>query len=186
MAETEVQQEPAVRPGYTPVDAGALADRLKAQFPELQVNPVPTGGYEVKATLEQYLDVVRYMRDQLGFNYGSCITAVDWQDRLELLVQLYPLQEGMLNPPLFLVKVDGLPREGAVVPSITPLYPGLDWHERETYDMYGISFEGHPNPRRILLPDNWQGGHPLLKDFVDRRPVRPRLVRHRGMGAREE
>lgn len=153
-------------------------DALKAKFPEVAVEEVPTGGYNVRVPLELYGRVVAHLKDA-GFNYPSCLTAVDWKDRLELVVQLYKLAEEMLNPPLVMVRVDGLPREGAKVPSITPLYPGLNWHERETFDMYGIQFEGHPNPKRILLPDNWQGGHPLLKDFVDKRPKRPRLVRHR-------
>lgn len=153
-------------------------DVLKEKFPEVVVEEVPTGGYNVRVPLEKYLAVVTYLKE-VGFNYPSCITAVDWKDRLELVVQLYKLAEGLLNPPLVMVRVDHLPREGAEVPSITPLYPGLNWHERETLDMYGIHFAGHPNPRRILLPDNWQGGYPLLKDFVDKRPKRPRLVRHR-------
>lgn len=180
MAQTEI------RPEYRPVDVQPDLDRIGARFPGVQVNPVPTGGHEVKVSPDQYLELVRFVRDQLGYNWGSCITAVDWNDRLELVAELSRLEADYLSPPLLLVKVDGLPREGARVASITPLYPGLNWHERETYDMYGIRFDGHPNLRRILLPDNWQGGHPLLKDFVDRRPKRPRLVRHRGMGAREE
>lgn len=160
------------------LDIQADLDGLQQQFPGVTVAPIPTGGYEVKTPLEQYLAVVQFLKDS-GFNYPSCITAIDWQDRLELVAQLYKLAPEYLQPPLVEVKVDGLPRAGAEVPSITPLYPGLDWHERETYDMYGIRFAGHPNLRRILLPDNWQGGYPLLKDFVDQRPSRPRLVRNR-------
>ncbi len=153
-------------------------DALGARFPEVAIEEVPAGGYNVRVAKGQYLDVVSYLRE-VGYNFPSCITAVDWKDRLELVVQLYKLTEGLTNSQIVMVRVDGLPREGAKVPSITPLYPGLDWHERETFDMYGVQFEGHPNPKRILLPDNWQGGYPLLKDFVDKRPKRPRLVRHR-------
>lgn len=161
----------------TQADAGL--DQLKANFPAIAVAEIPTGGFEVKVPPADYYALVQHMRDELGYSFPSCLSAVDWKDRLELVVQLYRLAEGLYNSPLVMVKVDGLPREGAVVPSITPLYPGMDWHERETYDMYGIRFDGHPNLRRLLLPDNWQGGHPLLKDFVDRRPKRPRLVRQR-------
>lgn len=136
------------------------------------------GNFDLKVPLDQYLDVVKFLKDR-GFNFPSCLTAIDWQERLELLFQVYKLDANYFKSPTLIVRVDGLPREGAEVPSITPLYPGLNWHERETYDMYGIRFAGHPNLRRILLPDNWQGGHPLLKDFEDKRPKRPRLVRHR-------
>lgn len=161
-----------------PADVQPDLEALVARFPGVTVAPIPAGGYEVRCSLDTYLDVVSFLKER-GFNYGSCITAIDWQDRLELVAQIYKLDPGLLNSPVVEVKVDGLPRQGAEVPSITPLYPGLDWHERETYDMYGIRFKGHPDLRRILLPDNWQGGHPLLKDFVDRRPERPRLVRQR-------
>lgn len=124
-----------------------------------------------------YLAACEAARDA-GYVHCSIVSAIDWKDKLTLLVSLTRLDvEGGENPALH-IKVD-LPREGARIPSITKLWPTANWHERETYDMYGIRFDGHPNFRRILLPDNWQGGHPLLKDFVDKRPQRPRLVRHR-------
>jgi NADH-quinone oxidoreductase subunit C len=56
----------------------------------------------------------------------------------------------------------GLSEDDARVPSVTSLYPTADWHERETYDFFGITFEGHPDLSRILLPDDWDG-HPLRK-----------------------
>lgn len=59
------------------------------------------------------------------------------------------------------VKTD---RESSVVPSVVDLWKGADWNERETYDLLGIHFEGHPNLKRILLPDEWEG-HPLRKDY---------------------
>ena len=60
------------------------------------------------------------------------------------------------------VKV-GLPGDDPHVPSVTPLFPTADWHERETWDLFGIVFDGHPDLDRILLPDDWEG-HPLRKD----------------------
>jgi NADH-quinone oxidoreductase subunit C len=60
------------------------------------------------------------------------------------------------------VKV-GLSDDDPTVPSITPLYPTANWHEREVYDFFGIGFEGHPSLTRILLPDDWEG-YPLRKD----------------------
>lgn len=152
-------------------------DFLKEKFPEAQFSNLVNGDAEVLVDLKDYEAVVRACYDA-GYNFPSVLSAIDWKDRLTLVVslcRLYPDEVGAKN---IHVKVD-LPRSGAHVPSITNLYPGLNWHERETYDMYGIRFDGHPNHRRILLPDNWQGGHPLLKDFIDKRPKRPRLVRHR-------
>ena len=58
-----------------------------------------------------------------------------------------------------------LPRTSPSVPSVALIWRTADWHEREAYDLFGIRFEGHPDPRRIFLPDDWEG-HPLRKDYA--------------------
>lgn len=150
---------------------------LKEKFPEAQFSALANGDAEVLVDKKDYEAVVKACYDA-GYNFCSVLSAIDWKDRLTLVASLARINEAEVSARSIHIKVD-LPRSGARVASITPLYPGANWHERETYDMYGIRFDGHPNHRRILLPDNWQGGHPLLKDFVDKRPKRPRLVRHR-------
>jgi NADH-quinone oxidoreductase subunit C len=152
-------------------------DFLKERFPDAQFGNLVNGDTEILVPSDRYEEVVRACYDQ-GFKYCSVVSAIDWQDRLTLVTTLARIDAAAVGERNIHIKVD-LPRQGARIWSITSLYPGANWHERETYDMYGIRFEGHPNHRRILLPDNWQGGHPLLKDFADRRPKRPRLVRHR-------
>lgn len=152
-------------------------DFLKEKFPDAQFGNLVTGDTEVIVAKDRYEEVVRACYDA-GYKYCSVVSAIDWKDRLTLVTSLGRIIEGEVGARTLHIKVD-LPRSGAHVWSISNLFPGANWHERETYDMYGIKFEGHPNHRRILLPDNWQGGFPLLKDFVDKRPKRPRLVRHR-------
>ncbi|HEY8347343.1 MAG TPA: NADH-quinone oxidoreductase subunit C [Symbiobacteriaceae bacterium] len=150
-------------------------DFLKEKFPDAQFGTLVNGDVEVLVPKEQYEEAVRCCYEA-GYKYCSVVTAIDWMDRLTLVTSLCRIDPAEVGAVTIHIKVD-LPREGATIPSIAKLYPGADWHERETYDMYGIRFEGHPNLRRILLPDHWQGGHPLLKDFVDKRPKRPRIVR---------
>lgn len=152
-------------------------DFLKEKFPEAQYANLVNGDTELLVPKDQYEAAVRTCHEA-GFKYCSVLSAIDWKDRLTLVTSLSRIDAAEVGAKTIHIKVD-LPRQGARVWSISNLYPGANWHERETYDMYGIRFEGHPNHRRILLPDNWQGGHPLLKDFVDKRPKRPRLVRHR-------
>ena len=91
---------------------------------------------------------------------------------LEVIYNLYSLP---LNHSLMLqVK---LPREQPIIPSVTEIWKGANWHEREAFDLFGITFEGHPDLRRILLPDDWEG-HPLLKDYQQQEYYRGMKVKY--------
>lgn len=94
-----------------------------------------------------------------GFRYLSFITAVDEGDGFRLFWRVLDLDE-----PAARVIESVVPREAPVAPSAYDLYRGADWHEREVYDLFGIRFEGHPDMRRIFLPEDFEG-HPLRKDF---------------------
>ena len=100
-----------------------------------------------------------------GFDYLNCLSGVDWRDHFEVVYHLSSLE----HKNKATVKVP-LSREEPVIPSVTPLWNGANWHEREAYDLLGIRFTGHPDLRRILLPEDWEG-HPLRKDYEDERLV---------------
>jgi NADH-quinone oxidoreductase subunit C len=118
---------------------------------------------------ERLLEVCRLLRDDpdLGYLYISDITAIDWlpywekgekPKRFEVVYNFY---SPVHFQRIFLkVRVD----DGEPVPSVTGIWEGANYPEREVYDMFGIPFEGHPNLKRILMPDDWVG-HPLRKDF---------------------
>jgi len=98
---------------------------------------------------------------ELGFQRFGMVTAVDRGDDFELV---YRLQSDRFRVGMFLkTKV---PRDEPVIETVTDLWPAADWQEREVYDLMGIEFRGHPDLRRILLPDDWEG-HPLRKDYHD-------------------
>ncbi|MEA1903103.1 MAG: NADH-quinone oxidoreductase subunit C [Actinomycetota bacterium] len=98
-----------------------------------------------------------------GFEMLSDVTAVDWMrqrhERFQVVVNVLSMSEGVR-----LRMITSVGREDPTIPSITPLWPGAGFAEREVYDMFGIVFEGHPDLTRILMPDDWEG-HPLRKDF---------------------
>ncbi len=100
------------------------------------------------------------LRDQLGYQLLSMVTAVDWPDRIEVIYLAFSLE----HPEGVYLKTN-LPRtELPDCPSLTSVWAGAEFQERETYDLMGINFVGHPDLRRILTEDDFPG-HPLRKDF---------------------
>jgi NADH-quinone oxidoreductase subunit C len=129
----------------------------------LELNESGVNPY-IKLAPEILADVARHLRDDpaLQFNYLMCLSGVDYGPGQNLGV-VYHMQSMTLLHQLVL-KVD-LPRESPAVPSVALIWRTADWHEREAYDLFGIRFEGHPDLRRIFLPDDWEG-YPLRKDYV--------------------
>jgi NADH-quinone oxidoreductase subunit C len=110
---------------------------------------------------EQLLEVSKYCRDAEKFDYLADLTAVDWpkrERRFDLILNLYSFPK---NERLRLKIYIG---ENEPVATVSGIWPAANWLEREVYDMFGIIFEGHPDLRRILLPEEWQG-FPLRKDY---------------------
>ena len=108
-------------------------------------------------------EVASFLKDTPGldFDYLNCITAIDYYEYFEVVYQLSSLEH---NHSL-VVKARCYDRENPVLPSVVGLWQGADFQEREIYDLMGISFEGHPNMKRIFLWDGFQG-HPLRKDYL--------------------
>ena len=100
--------------------------------------------------------------ESAGYNFFEDMTAVDWfpsSPRFQLSYQI--LSHAYKEYIRLRVLVDG---ESPAVDSITPVWPGANFYEREVFDLFGVRFEGHPNLRRIMMPDDWQG-HPMRKDY---------------------
>jgi NADH-quinone oxidoreductase subunit C len=110
---------------------------------------------------DRLLEIALYTRDEEKFDYLVDLTAVDWPKRekrfdLVLILYSFPKNERLrIKAPL---------AEDEPVPSVESVWPTANWLEREIYDMFGIVFEGHPNLKRLLLPEEWQG-YPLRKDY---------------------
>ena len=108
---------------------------------------------------EHLVAVCRFLRDQLGFDLLSCISGVDMLDHLETVYHVRSIARGQLLQ----LKVR-LENERPEVDSVVSVWQTANWLERETYDMFGIHFAGHPDLRRMLLDDDFEG-YPLLKTF---------------------
>ncbi|MCM2322503.1 MAG: NADH-quinone oxidoreductase subunit C [Oligoflexia bacterium] len=119
----------------------------------------------VVAPVERFLELMARLRDEpdLRFDMLCTHTAIDWiaEARLELVYCLYSTVHRH-----YLVVSASVPREAAVMPSMQALWPIAEWQEREVYDLFGVRYTGHPDLRRILLDDDWQG-FPLRKDYRD-------------------
>ena len=99
------------------------------------------------------------LRNEYGFNHLANLASVDYMDSFEIVYHLYSIPDNRK----IVVKVR-VPREKPEVDSVFSIWPAADWQEREIYDLMGITFKGHPNLVRILMPDDYTE-HPLRKDF---------------------
>lgn len=146
-----------------PLPSPDIESRLRAQFGDAVAAFEEQHGHAVATvSRERYHEVVRFLRDEpeLACDYLDFTAAVDFEDRFEVLTHLHSLS----NNHDVRLKVS-LPKDDPVCPSITDLFPGANWHERETMEMFGIQFQGHPLPVKLLLPEPFEG-YPLRKDFA--------------------
>jgi len=137
-----------------------LATTVAERYPDVVV---ARGEATVVLGREDLLEALAWLRDQpaLRMDALSSVTATHWPDRDPAFWVDYELRSMPLLQRLR-VKV-GLTAQDPSVPSVTGLFPTANWHERETYDFYGITFDGHPELTRIELPADWVG-YPLRKD----------------------
>jgi len=143
-----------------------IEERLRERFPGLALRR-QTGPALRDATLvvpaEAIVEVCAFLRDDPEFDFAmlSWIGGVDYLPREPRFEVVYGLLSLSRNTRLHLKVL--LPGEHPSVPTVTGVWPTADWHERETFDFYGITFTGHPGLTRILLPEDWIGW-PLRKD----------------------
>ena len=131
---------------------------------ELGVTPAVAGPLiTVDVPPDRWHDLARVVHHGLGALYFNWLSAIDWKEQgLEVVCRVESLESRVA----FMLRTKLAP--GNVhCPTVTDIWKGADWMERECYDMFGVVFDGHPDLRRILLGQDWPAGHPLRKDFVD-------------------
>lgn len=143
-----------------------IAEKLKAKFPDdvLSINEFRG---QASATVKNHriLEICRYLHDEpeLSLDYLQDLCGMDYPERkdfrFEVVYHLYSIKHRHM---LRLKAV--VPEGDCTIQSVIPVWIGADWHERECFDMFGIVFKDHPDLRRILMPEDWEG-HPLRKDY---------------------
>jgi NADH-quinone oxidoreductase subunit C len=153
--------------GAKPVDASdhKLVKKLKARFDGAVIEALEfIGQLSIRIEPDRIVDVCTFLRDDADtkFNYLSDLTCVHYplgpERPLEIVYNLYSISRNER------VRLKVAIAEGASVDSVTDVWPGANWMEREVYDLFGVNFSNHPDMRRILLPPDWEG-HPLRKDY---------------------
>ncbi|MFQ6013507.1 MAG: NADH-quinone oxidoreductase subunit C [Thermoplasmata archaeon] len=138
-----------------------LAQRLPKRFPEgvEGVQVVQPRRVKAAASRETLREICTYLRDEEGFEHITCISAVDWVTHLENVYHLVSYQNSCM------LQLDvRIPSEDPEVDTVSDIWKGALYHEREAYDLMGIRFRDHPDLRRILLPLDF-AFHPLRKDY---------------------
>ncbi len=155
---------PAVAPAAAPPDPAAVAFSAEvARVLGDGAAPDAMPGVPAwRVDAARVVEAARRLRDA-GFDYLLFVTAVDRpaEGRFELVYLFTRYAEGRHGALLA-----DVPREAPEIDSVSGVWKGADWHEREVYDLFGITFRNHPFLRRILLDEDWPG-HPLRKDYVD-------------------
>lgn len=168
-------------PAYAPAPAERpyggwfddVTDELVAALSDVGIEPsaailqvtVDRGELTYYVAAEHLLDLARFLRDDpaLRFEFCSGISAVDYGDGVPDQVHVVTQLLSMTYRRRLRLEV-ALPVDDPHCPSLVEVYPTADWHERETWDMFGVVFDGHPSLTRILMPDDWNG-HPQLKSY---------------------
>lgn len=143
-----------------------IAERLEAAFPEDVMEIVEFAGQvSVITKKERIIEIMQRLKydPDLQFDHLQDLCGVDYKDkknyRFEVVYQLFSIDKGHS------IRIRAQVPEGdASIDTVTSMWEGAGWHERECYDMFGIVFKGHPDLRRVLMPEDWQG-HPLRKDY---------------------
>ncbi len=146
---------------------------IRSRFPDAVIDSVPGGGHPyVQVAPERWPEVAVFLRDdpRLALNLLRSISSLDLiaDERLACIYDLVQVPtdrptELKMKTHEFAVRVV-TDRGDPVIPSVAHVWPAADWHEREAYDLMGVRFSGHPDLRRILCPEDWEG-HPLRKDY---------------------
>ena len=153
----------------------SLSNSISKKFPNVEVAYVKLNRIRVNVKKEEIIDVASFIRDELQFDHAESVSGVDYPEdkQIEVVYHLGSYTDPSLSKQILALATrtprEDVPHPGndnTKLPSLRDVFPSVSFHERECFEMLGVYFEGHPDNRRLLLPEDWADIPPLRKDFA--------------------
>ena len=153
----------------------SLTNSISKKFSNIEIVYVKPNRIRVNVKKEEIIDVATFIRDELQFDHAESVSGVDYPEdkQIEVVYHLGSYTDPSLSKQI-LALATRTPREdtphpgndNTKLPSLRDVFPSVSFHERECFEMLGVYFDGHPDNRRLLLPEDWADIPPLRKDFA--------------------
>ena len=174
--ETKPAAKPAAKPVELPAFEKSISDKVVEKFGDkVEVEFVKENRVGIKAKREDVHDVAEFIRDGLNYDHVESVSGVDYpQDKeIEVVYHIGSYSDSSLAKQILVLSTraqreeNPLPGKDATkLPSLRDIFYSVEFHEREVFEMFGVYFNGHPDNRRLLLPEDWADLPPLRKDFA--------------------
>ena len=153
----------------------SLTNSISKKFSNIEIVYINPNRIRVNVKKEEIIDVATFIRDELQFDHAESVSGVDYPEdkQIEVVYHLGSYTDPSLSKQI-LALATRAPREdtphpgndNTKLPSLRDVFPSVSFHERECFEMLGVYFDGHPDNRRLLLPEDWADIPPLRKDFA--------------------
>ena len=153
----------------------SLTNSISKKFSNIEIVYINPNRIRVNVKKEEIIDVATFIRDELQFDHAESVSGVDYPEdkQIEVVYHLGSYTDPSLSKQI-LALATRVPREdtphpgndNTKLPSLRDVFPSVSFHERECFEMLGVYFDGHPDNRRLLLPEDWADIPPLRKDFA--------------------
>ncbi|MGI0027406.1 MAG: NADH-quinone oxidoreductase subunit C [Nitrosopumilaceae archaeon] len=171
----DLSHDVPIRPQPIPPFEKSMADKIVSKFGQKAIiNYVRPNRIRVNAKREDIIDVAYFIRDELKFDHAESVGGVDYPDskEIEVVYHLGSYTDELLGNKIIALATrvprEDIPNPGkdsTRTPSLRDVFYSVEFHERECFEMFGVYFEGHPDNRRLLLPEDWADIPPFRKDF---------------------
>jgi NADH:ubiquinone oxidoreductase subunit C len=145
-----------------------IISKLKERFPDAVKEGKVERSRRITVTIakERLLEIAKFANDELGLDHVKGVAGVDYptHKKIEVLYFAGSFSKPDIEGIIVIFKAE-LPRDNPTIASVISVWPSAHFHERETFEMFGVKFEGHPDLRKLLTLDNWEGPPPMLKDI---------------------